>query len=165
MCIVIDAVLAAVVITTIALTMVTATGTTIFETISAMVRKDDQQAACGKLFAAAGKWGMKLLAGILLCEFPVILASTSVDGHVLIGNVFETVPCIARNRTPLTQPCALSVDQGCIHTDTCIADINRNQCNFTEVSSELSDNVSNCCHGRARCPTTNANITTTIYYY
>ena len=31
---------------------------------------DMQQAACGKLFAAAGKWGMKLLAGILLCEFP-----------------------------------------------------------------------------------------------
>ena len=50
-CIVIDAVLAAVVITTIALTMVTATGTTIFETISAMVRKDDlhmcREGLCG----------------------------------------------------------------------------------------------------------------------
>ena len=51
MCIVIDAIPAAVATTTVALTIVTATGTTIFETISAMVREGDlhmcREGRCG----------------------------------------------------------------------------------------------------------------------
>ena len=37
-----------------------------------------QQAAYGRQFAGARKWGIDLLAGILLREFSVILAAVSV---------------------------------------------------------------------------------------
>ena len=87
-----------------------------------------------------------------------VLVPASVDGHVLLGNVFETVPCIARHRTPLTQPRALSVDQGCVHLDTCIVDVDRSQCKFTTVGRELPDNVTNRFRGRSRCSTTTSQL-------
>ena len=43
----------------------------------------------------------------------------------VIGNVFETVPCIARHRTPLTQPGACWTEAAYVHLETCIADIDR----------------------------------------
>ena len=38
-----------------------------------------QQAAYGRQFAVAGKWGTNLLAGILARKFSVILATASVN--------------------------------------------------------------------------------------
>ena len=83
----------------------------------------------------SGKFGhMRQQIAKALGERLGVAMSSAGMGNV-IGNVFDTVPCIARHRTPLTRP-------GAIHLETCIVDIDRNRCKFTKFSRELSDNAS-----------------------